>query len=116
MPNPVLLVKDAGRGMTPPCPEAKLQPGDKVAWAKMGTDYIVAVAVPAGFPAEYALADLTGTARPLMITKPARAIQYILVREGDPRPYLAKETSLLATGERVEIGTVLYAQEPTNAK
>lgn len=112
MSNPVLLVKDAGHGTTPACPEAKLAPGDRVDWARMGDGYIVAVAVPPGFPAEYALADLTGIARPLMITKPTRAVQYILVREGDQRPYLAKEKSLKPTGEHVDIGSVLYA-EPT---
>ena len=108
MSNPVLLVKDAGFGETPPCPAALFAPGDKVHWKRV-SDYIVAIAVPPGFPADYALADLTKTARPLMIAAPSRAITYILVRENDPKPYLAKERDLKATGERVEIGSVLYA-------
>lgn len=108
MSNPVLLVKDAGYGSTPECPDALFKPGEVVRWKRVA-GYIVAVAVPAGFPAEYALADLTKTARPLMITKPARAVTYILVRENDPRPYLARERDLRPTGEHVDIGSVLYA-------
>jgi hypothetical protein len=109
MGNPVLLVTDAGYGETPACPEAKFKPGDVVKWRRMGDGYIVAVAVPPGFPAEYALADLTKTARPLMIRKPSRAIQYVMVREGDPRPYLAREANITATGQKVELGSVLFA-------
>lgn len=110
MGNSVLLVKDAGHGETPPCPNATFKPGDVVKWKGMGDGYIVAVAVPPGFPAEYALADLTKTARPLMITKPSRTIHYIMVREGDPRPYLGRQNNLKATGKTVDLGSVLYAE------
>jgi hypothetical protein len=110
MSNPVLVIKDAGHGETPSCEIALFTPGAVVRWKRVA-GYIVAVAIPPGFPAEYALADLTKTARPLMITKPSRVVTYILVREGDPKPYLATERDLKPTGEHVEIGSVLYAED-----
>lgn len=109
MNNPLLLVKNAGHGVTPDCSVAKFARGAIVRWPRFARDFeaIVAVAVPPGFPAEYALADLLGEARPLMITRPSRAVMYILVREDDPKPYLAREGDLRPTGKRpVEIGSV----------
>lgn len=110
MANPILFLKDAGFGETPAVPEAKFSPGDVTVW-KRQFGYIVAVAIPPGFPAEYALADLTKTPRPLMITAPARAITYILVRENDPKPYLARERDLKPSSlPRVDLGSVLFAE------
>jgi hypothetical protein len=68
---------------------------------------IIAVAVPPGFPAEYALADLVGEPRPLMVSKDSRVIRYILVRENDPGPYIARERDLLPSGKpSIEIGSI----------
>jgi hypothetical protein len=114
--NDVLLVKDAGRGATPACPSARFNRGDVVkvrkakALAHFPREAVVAVAIPPGFAPEYALADLVGAPRPLMITRPRRAVTYILVCEGNPTPYLARETDLLPSGKpAVEIGSVTRA-------
>ena len=105
MSNPILRVIDAGRGTTPEVPDAKFERGDVVRWKRL--EMIVAVAVPPGFAPEYALADLLGEARPLMVTRGSRTITYILVRENDPRPYLAKERDMRLAGKvRVEIGSI----------
>jgi hypothetical protein len=109
----ILLVKNAGHGETPPRPNALFKCGDvvkvrdKKALAHFPRELIIAVAVPSGFPPEYALADLVGEPRPLMISKGSRAIRYILVRENDPVPYIARERDLLPSGKpRVEIGSI----------
>jgi hypothetical protein len=113
MSNPVLLVTNAGRGETPPCAAAVYKRGDVVkvrrtkALAGFPAEAIVAVAVPPGFPAEYALADLVGEARPLMITRPKRWVSYILVKKGDRTPYLVRERDVTPSGKPpVEIGTI----------
>lgn len=107
-----IIVHDAGYGTTPECPEARFKRGDVVkvrntkALAHFPREAIVAVAVPPGFPGEYALADLLSRPRPLMITRPKRVMSYILVNEGDLRPYLARESDLLPSGKpSVEIGS-----------
>lgn len=118
--RPVLMVTNAGRGETPPCPEAKFKPGDVVkvrnrkALAHFPREAVIAVAVPPGFPADYALADLVKEPRPLMVRKPNKTITYILVNEGDRTPYLAREQDLLPSGKpAVELGTV--SREPEGA-
>jgi hypothetical protein len=65
------------------------------------------VAVPSGFPADYALADLVDEPRPLMVRAARTCISYVLANEGDPKPYLARENDLLPSGKPpVEIGTI----------
>ncbi|RWQ56515.1 MAG: hypothetical protein EOS82_03190 [Mesorhizobium sp.] len=87
MPNPILLVNDAGHGETPVPSDALLKPGDVLNIHNSEDDTqrpakCVAVA-PVGVPVEYAIADQTGTARPLMITNPAhREPIYVLEWEG----------------------------------
>jgi hypothetical protein len=120
MSHPLLLgnvieIKDAGRGETPDCPDARFKAGDVVnvrrikALASFPPQMVVLKAVPAGFPAGYALADLVGEPRPLMISAPRRCITYILC-EGDKEPatpYVARESDLLPSGkEGFTIGTV----------
>lgn len=110
--TPVLMPTNAGRGETPPCPDAKFARGDVVKvrrrrhLAGIPEFLVVLVAVPPGFPGDYALADLLGEPRPLMIGEGRRAITYILCREGDTKPYCIREADLLATGETIEIGTI----------
>lgn len=101
------------RGETPPCPGAKFARGDVVkvrntnAMANFPREAVVAVAIPPGFSPDHALADLLGEPRALMAQVGARSITYILVREDDPKPYLAHERDLLPSGkDPVEIGTV----------
>lgn len=114
-----IIVRDAGYGTTPDCPDAKFRRGDVVKLrnrkevASFPREAIVAVAVPPGFPAAYALADLLGEPRPLMIRKPRRDISYILVNEGDSTPYIAPERYLLPSGKPpVEIGSVSRQADP----
>ncbi len=116
MSNPPLLVLNAGRGETPAVPGAMFKRGDIVkvrrtrALAAFPTHAVVAVAIPAGFSPDWALADLVGEPRPAMAQVGARGITYILVNEDDPKPYLARERDLLASGEPpVEIGSVRRA-------
>lgn len=116
--NPVLFVRDAGRGETPECPEAKFKRGDVVrvrntkALAAFPREAVVVCVVPPGFPAEYALHDMMGEPRPLMITAPKRVVTYILANDGDTTPYLARERDLLPSGKpAVEIGTVSRNKE-----
>lgn len=116
MSNPILIVRDLGRGETPPVPTAKFNRGDVVkvrsrkALAGFPREAVVAVAVPVGFPADHALADLLGETRPFMVRVPARVVTYILVKEGDPKPYLVRERDLLPSGkEPVEIGSIARA-------
>ncbi|AEH88167.1 hypothetical protein [Mesorhizobium opportunistum] len=108
----LLMVKDAGRGITPPCAQAKFKSGDVVAVSRrkhvrhVPESLVVLTAIPPGFPGEYALSDLIGEPRPLMISKPLRVVSYILCREGDPRPYHLREADISETGQSVEIGTI----------
>jgi hypothetical protein len=111
----VIEIKDAGRGSTPECPDAKFKPGDIVkvrrtrALASFPPEMVVLVAIPAGFPADYALADLVGEPRPLMIRSPRRCTTYILC-EADKEPatpYVARESDLLTSDKPgFEIGKV----------
>lgn len=114
-----IFVHDAGRGTTPPCPEAQFQRGTVVrvrnrkALSHFPREAVVAAVVPAGFAADYALADLLDEPRPLMIRKPKRVVTYILVNEGDPKPYLASDADLLPSGKPpVEIGGFARAPNP----
>ncbi len=104
------------RGETPPCSVAKFKRGDVVkvrntkALTRFPREAVVAVAIPPGFSPDHALADLVGEPRPLMAQVGSRSITYILVRDGDPKPYLARECDLLPSGNpSVEIGTVSRA-------
>lgn len=107
-----LIVIDAGRGETPACPDARFSRGDVVkvrrrkSLSHFPVEAVIAVAIPPGFSPDYALADLVGESRPLMIRAGRRTITYILVNDGDPKPYLARERDLIATEKKVEIGTV----------
>lgn len=112
MGNPLLVMTNAGRGETPPCPEAKFARGDVVKvrrrkhLAGIPERLVVLVAVPPGFPGEHALADLLGEPRPFMISAPRRVVSYILCCEGDTKPFGIRESDLIPTEEKVEIGTV----------
>lgn len=113
MANPLLLVKDAGYGETPPCPEAAYKRGDVVrvrrakALAAFPPEAVVAAVIPPGFSPDWALADLLGEPRPALAQVGARVVTYILVNEGDPKPYLARERDLLPSEKPpVEIGSV----------
>ncbi len=104
------------RGETPPCPTAKFKRGDVVkvrntkALSRFPREAVIAVAIPPCFSPDHALADLVGEPRPLMAQVGARTVTYILVRENDPRPYLARERDLLPSGKPpVEIGSVKRA-------
>lgn len=113
MEAPILLIHNAGFGETPPCDDARFKRGDVVrvrntkALAHFPREAVVAVAIPPGFPADYALADLMKEPRPLMISKEMRCISYILVNEGDDKPYHARERDLLPSDKPpVEIGLI----------
>jgi len=72
MGNPILMVMNAGFGETPLPADALMEPGQtlKIMNSQDGTEHsakIVAVC-PAGVPIEYAIADQSGEARPLMVT------------------------------------------------
>lgn len=115
--NPIVVVKNAGRGTTPDCPFARFGRGDVVklrkvkAVAGLPAEAVVAAVVPPGFPPEYALADLLKEPRPLMVSVPRRNISYILVNEGDLTPYCVGEIYLLPSGKpAVDIGTVSREQ------
>lgn len=104
------------RGETPPCAEAKFKRGDIVkvrntkSLAAFPREAVVAVAIPPQFSPDWALADLVGEPRPLMCQVGARGITYILVKQDDPRPYLARERDLLTSDkEPIEIGAVSRA-------
>lgn len=101
------------RGETPLCAEAKFKKGEVVkvrntkALASFPREAIVAVAIPPGFSPDHALADLVGEPRPMLAQVGSRSVTYVLVRENDPKPYLARERDLLPSGKPpVEIGTV----------
>lgn len=110
----VLIVQNAGRGVTPPCAAAIYSPGAVVkvrrtkALSHFPPELVVLGAIPPGFSPDYALADLVGEPRPLMIREGKRCITYICCRaDGDTTPYLAREKDLLPSGKpSVEIGTV----------
>lgn len=129
MSNPLLLgnvieIKDAGHGETPDCPNAKFKAGDIVnvrrtkALAAFPAQMVVLKAIPAGFPAGYALADLVGEPRPIMISAPRRCITYILC-EADKEPatpYVARESDLRPSGkEGFTIGTVSHVSGGADA-
>lgn len=104
MSNPTILVMNAGRGETPPCPQAKFRPGNMVRTRKLkwlreaaGRTGSIAAVVPPGFPPEYAIADAAGRARPLMISQERSFVQYIVAFAGDGRPWLIREKALLPT-------------------
>lgn len=101
------------RGTTPLCDGAKFKRGDVVkvrntkALARFPREAVVAVAIPPGFSPDHALADLVGEPRPFLTRVGRRIVTYILVRENDPVPYLARERDLLPSGKpAVEIGTI----------
>ncbi len=111
----VIEIKDAGKGETPACTDAKFNPGDLVnvrrtkSLAEFPPEMIILKAVPAGFPTDYALADLVGEPRPLMIRAARRCIMYILCEtDKEPAtPYVVRESDLLPSGKPgFEIGTV----------
>ncbi|MCK1693672.1 hypothetical protein [Bradyrhizobium sp. 144] len=129
MSNPLLLgniieIKDAGRGETPDCPGAKFKAGDIVnvrrtkALASFPPQMVVLKAVPSGFPAAYALADLVDEPRPLMISAPRRCIIYILC-EADKvpaTPYFVRESDLRPSDkEGFTIGTVSHVSGEADA-
>lgn len=107
--NNTLLIHHAGYGSTPPCPQAKFKIGNVVRIRRHKARGVpqtgaVAVVVPPGIPAEYALADATGKPRPLMVTKESRSVRYIVAFADNPTPYLFGESALIATAEKdVEI-------------
>ncbi len=100
MGNPILLVENAGYGTTPECPKAKFKPRDICIYRKK--QVVVALVVPPGHPAEYALADSRKEPRPLMITRPVHIVTYICALDGDPRGHLIPERMLKATGKHYE--------------
>ena len=112
--NPILIVQNAGRGVTPQCGDAIYSCGDIVrvrrskALARFPAELVVLKAVPPHFSPDYALADLCGDPRPLMIREGRRCITYILCRDdGDTTPYWLNENDLLHSGKpAIEIGTV----------
>jgi hypothetical protein len=87
MANPIVFINNAGHGETPIPPEALLKPGDElnVHNSNDGSHRpakVIAVC-PVGTSVEYAIADQTGEARPLMISKPRhRELLYVLEWEG----------------------------------
>lgn len=113
----VLIVENAGYGTTPACPSAQFVPGDIVkisrrkALAHFSAEAVVIGVIPPGISAEYALADLLGEPRPLLVTVGKRRVRYILANEGDKRSYLVDERDLRPSGkERVDIGSVKRAE------
>lgn len=114
MVSPILLVKNAGTGETPLC-ESKFGIGDVVKrrnlkWLAGLSDVCVIVAVvPPGFPPEYALADVRKESRPLMVSRPSRAIRYIVGFEGSKTPYILKESDIR---ERIDRGANITWEQP----
>lgn len=97
--NPILIVQNAGYGTTPEYAAAKFKPRDVCKYR--GEEVIVCVVVPPGQPAEYAVADAQGQPRPLMVTRPSRAVLYVVGREdgNEGKPNLIPERKLKATGK-----------------
>lgn len=114
MGNPALLALNAGHGTTPSC-ESTHKRGDVVkvrrtkALADFPPEAVVICVVPPHFSPDYAVADMFGEPRPLMIREGSRCVTYILAREGDPQHYIARDKHLIATGETVQIGSVSRA-------
>lgn len=106
MGDPILLVRNAGTGETPPC-DSKFGTGDVVKrrnlkWlAGLPDVCVIAAVVPPGFPPEYALADAKSEPRPLMISRSSRVVRYIVGFEGSAAPYILKESDIR---ERVDRG------------
>lgn len=95
-----LLVNHGGYGTTPECLQAKFKIGNCVRIRRhkarqVPQEAYVAIIVPPGFPAEYALADAKKQPRPLIITRESRAIQYIVAFADNPTPHLFKESDLM---------------------
>lgn len=118
MANPILMVTNAGTGITPACPEAKFSPGDVVQVRRLRhlrhlpEQGAVAVMVPPGFPPEWAMADARGELRPLMTTQPHRTVTYVVAFEGDRVPHLLRESDLKPTGlPKVQVGWTTDAKE-----
>lgn len=112
MNNPVLFIKDAGHGETPPCPDAIFKCGDvvKVRNTKRLSHFpreaIILVAIPTKFSPDWAQADLLNQPRPVMAQVGSLVVTYLIVKEGDHQLYLAHEKDLTPTGKVVEIGSV----------
>ncbi|MER9814249.1 hypothetical protein [Mesorhizobium sp. M0129] len=105
MANPILIVANAGRGETPIPSEALLKPGDELNIhnsedASQRPAKCIAVA-PAGVPVEYAIADQTGVARPLMITKPKHR-EPIYVLEWEGRQFMVTHAKIRKGMDRAE--------------
>ncbi|MER9471033.1 hypothetical protein [Mesorhizobium sp. M0520] len=105
MPNPILLVTNAGTGTTPIPVDALLKPGDELNIhnsedSSQRPAKCIAVA-PAGVPVEYAIADQTGIARPLMITKPKHR-EPIYVLEWEGRQFFFTHAKIRKGMERAE--------------
>lgn len=99
--------------------EAKFKAGDVVTFRKrkglahFPPEAVVAAVVPVGVSADHILADLLNEQRPSMVRRPEKTTSYICVRENDPKPYLARERDVIATGKPpIEIGSV--TRGPTN--
>jgi hypothetical protein len=105
MTNPILLVTNAGTGETPVPAGALLKPGDELNIhnsedSSQRPAKCIAVA-PIGVPVEYAIADQSGTVRPLMVTKPRhRELIYVLEWEG--RRLLVTHAKIRKGMERAE--------------
>lgn len=85
MPNPVIHVLDAGRGETPVPADALLQPGQTLACMQAdgsNLDAMILAVVPPGVSPEHAVADQTGSPRPLMITRNAKRTNQYVIRMG----------------------------------
>lgn len=92
------------RGVTPPCPIAKFKVSDVVRTRRLkhlgeiaGKICVIAAVVPPRFSPSWALADLRGSPRPLMAVVGSSSVTYLVGFEDDERPWLIKETSLIAT-------------------
>jgi len=117
-PNGRMTRIEGERGKTPSCPNAKFVAGDVVKvrrgkhFADIPAELVVLVAIPPHFSPDWALADLVGKPRPLMVQVGARSITYILARDSDPKPYLLREAHLRPSGkDRVEIGEIRITPE-----
>lgn len=104
-------------GETPPCPAAKYAPGDVVLIRRNKSvghfpeRLVVLVAVPPGFSPDYAIADLLGKRRPLMVRAGVRCISYIMAElDGCDGSYSCPERHILRKVGSVEIGSVSEAK------
>jgi hypothetical protein len=89
MNNPILFIKDAGHGETPPCPDAIFKRGDvvKVRSCKRLSHV----------PSEAVVHDI-GTCRPCG--------SYWVSGRGEAQKHLVREKDLTPTGKTVEIGSI----------